>query len=107
MSESDFDPSTTERKVKKTPKKKHRSANDSGVKFHNTRVSIRNVPLATGTTEGGGGGEGGSHMLNYRIILSRRIQIKIFLSLCASIRNVLFATDTIGQGFGFVWGDFL
>ena len=43
MSESDFDPAITERKVKKTPKKKVKSANDSGGKFHNTRVSIINV----------------------------------------------------------------
>ena len=49
MSESDFDPGTTERKVKKTPMKKHRSANDTGGKFHNTRVSIKNVLSASGT----------------------------------------------------------
>ena len=49
VSESDFDPGTTERKVEKTPKKMHRSANDSGGKFHNTRVSIRNVLSTSGT----------------------------------------------------------
>ena len=43
MSESGFNIGTTDRKVMKTAKKKHRSANDSGGKFHNTRVSIRNV----------------------------------------------------------------
>ena len=41
-----------------------------------------------------GGGEGGSRMLNHRIIISRTIQNKIFLSLCAFIRNVLFAAGT-------------
>ena len=48
-------------------------------------MSIKNVLLATGTKEGWGEG-------------SRTIQIKIFLSflsLCASIRNVLFTTGTI------------
>ena len=54
-----------------------------------------------------GGGGGGSRMLNHRLILSRTIQIKILVSLCASIKNVLFATGTIGQGIGIVWGDFL
>ena len=49
VSESDFDPGTTKRHVKKTPKKKHRSANDSEGNFQNTRVSIRNVLSASGT----------------------------------------------------------
>ena len=49
MLESDFDPATTERKVKKTPKKKVKSANDSGGKFHNTRVSIMTVLSASDT----------------------------------------------------------
>ena len=49
MSESDFDPGTTRRNVKKTPKKKRRSANDSKGNFQNTRVSIRNVFSASGT----------------------------------------------------------
>ena len=55
VSESDFDPGTTERKVKKTPKKMHRSANDSGGQLHNTRVSIRNVLSASGTIRKGFG----------------------------------------------------
>ena len=42
-------------------------------------MSIRNVLLATGTTGEGGRG---SRMLNHRIILSRTIQNKIFLSFC-------------------------